>query len=323
MQPIRIVLAAALLLLGLDALPATKVDEGMTTGPTRDGRSLKRVSRAFTEDPVYYFIYMKDHKPGPSSTRCVIKGPKGDILVDETEQFEDDDTEFYLTCGVDGDEKELDAGTYTFTQYLNGELVGERAIPVESKPWFHLSLRKQFKWALGALAGVILAIFWVRKKIWGDKTIDKAFPSKEGAVLAEARAAAGGGSAGTGVFMKDPAPPPKPAEPTPDDLYKKFKAVLAVDANAKPMRPEDVLPIVKSARAAGDSKTAIAAVRGFDKVNPGHALIPDVYLMSAKIMAEDLKNFDMARKVLEHMIAKYPGHYLANEARRDLKALPA
>ncbi len=83
-----------------------------------------------------------------------------------------------------------------------------------------------------------------------------------------------------------------------------------------------MLPVAKAARAAGDSKTAVAAVRGFDKAFPAHALIPDVFVFSAKVLAEDFKNNDMARKILEHVIAKYPGHYLAQEAKTYLKGMP-
>lgn len=323
MVRITTIVLALLSMTTTGANAATKVDEGFTTGISRDGRSLKRVARASTDDPVYYFIALGDHKGGPASSRCVVKGgPKGETLVDDTDTWDDQETDVLLFCGMDGDEKELDEGNYTFTLYLNGEQVGERSIGVDKKPFFKLNVFEKFKWALGALAAVILAIYWVRKKLYGDKTIDAAFPPKEAAAVANARASVVIGSNIAGGAMA-PREPAKPAEPTPDDLLKKFKAILAIDPAAKPMRPEDVLPIVKAARAAGDSKTAVAAVRGFDKANPGHALIPDVYIVSAKIMAEDLKNFGMARKVLEHLIGKYPGHYLAQEARRDLKDLPS
>jgi len=72
-----------------------------------------------------------------------------------------------------------------------------------------------------------------------------------------------------------------------------------------------------------DPSAAIAALRGFDKLNPGHSAIPEVYLLSAQILAEDLKNTAMARKILEHILAKFPGHHVAQEAKRCLQALPA
>ena len=72
-----------------------------------------------------------------------------------------------------------------------------------------------------------------------------------------------------------------------------------------------------------DPNAAIGAMRGFDKLNPGHSAIPEVYLLSAQIMAEDLKNTAMARKILEHVLAKHPGHHVAQEAKRYLQTLPA
>lgn len=72
-----------------------------------------------------------------------------------------------------------------------------------------------------------------------------------------------------------------------------------------------------------DSNAAVAALRGFDKLYPAHSAIPEVYLLSAQIMAEDLKNNAMARKILEHIMAKYPGHHVAPEAKRYLQTLPA
>ncbi len=96
-----------------------------------------------------------------------------------------------------------------------------------------------------------------------------------------------------------------------------------MDKAARIANPDDVLPVAKAARAAGDPNTAVAAVRGFDKAFPGNTLIPDVFVFSAKLMAEDLKNTDMARKILEHVVAKYPGHYLAQDAKKYLTSLPS
>jgi hypothetical protein len=144
----------------------------------------------------------------------------------------------------------------------------------------------------------------------------KAFPEK--AAKGAARVEIGSRVAAGGIA----APAAAAAAPTVDDQLKSFKARLAADANFRLARAEDVLPIARAARAAGDSKAAVAAVRGFDKAFPGHALIPDVFVFSAKVLAEDFKNNDMARKILEHVIARYPGHYLAQEARNYLKEMP-
>jgi outer membrane protein assembly factor BamD (BamD/ComL family) len=109
--------------------------------------------------------------------------------------------------------------------------------------------------------------------------------------------------------------------PDPADALRAFKASLAANPAFRLSDPDQVLPLAKAARAAGDPQTAVAAVRGFDKVFPGHALVPEVYFFSAKLMAEDLKNPDMAKKILQHLVTKYPGHYLAQEAKRYLQSM--
>ena len=66
----------------------------------------------------------------------------------------------------------------------------------------------------------------------------------------------------------------------------------------------------------------MAVLRGFDKLFPGNEAIPEVYVFSAKLMAEDLGNAEMARKILEHVLQKYPGHFVAQEAKKYLQSMP-
>ena len=318
-------LAAATAPLAVPA--ATKIDDGISTGLTRRG-SLNRVDAAHTDDAIYYWIKL-DENPGPkATTRCVVTGGRmGTTLVDETDKVDEGEGEGYLFCGVDGDEEEVEAGRYTFTIYLDKEKLGEKSLDVTKRSfWSTLTTRKKYRYMMGALSLAIIAFFWVRKKFFGDKTFDKAFKAtfRKDEVAAEAAAGVAigskvvGGVPAQGATAKPAAPPP----PTPDEQYKAFKAKLAADANFRIAKAEEVLPIAKAARAAADPKTAVAAVRGFDKAFPGHALIPDVFVFTAKVLIEDFKNFDMARKILEHVVAKYPGHHVAQEARNLLKTLP-
>ena len=204
------------------------------------------------------------------------------------------------------------------------ELVSERKIAIESNSLFgKMTMKKEAKYAIGGLAVLFLAVYWVRKKLAGDHEGAAEVLAPAGEVRARrdpvvigARLQAEAAAQAGGTFERKP----QPAEP-PDRLAV-FKKSLAVDPAFRPTRAEDVLPIAKEARAAGDAHTAIAALRGFDKVHPGHELVPDVYFFSARLMAEDLKNTAMARKVLEHLVQKYPGHYLAQEAKRYLTSLP-
>jgi hypothetical protein len=196
--------------------------------------------------------------------------------------------------------------------------VSEQSLLVEKPGFFSswkVSRRKQYKYMMGALALVIIGVVWIRRKMAGDhRGAAEVFRSDKAPPIARENVTIGSRVAGGGAAVAAAA-----AAPPPDPLAT-FKKRLGVDP-AYRLPPEEVLPVAKAARAAGDPQTAIAALRGFDKANPGHALIPDVYLFSAKLMAEDLGNKDMARKVLEHLVAKYPGHHLAQDARGYLKAM--
>jgi tetratricopeptide (TPR) repeat protein len=223
-------------------------------------------------------------------------------------------------------------------------------------------LRKKWKYMMGGLAVVILGTYWIRRKMTGDtrslKQILGGESSSERAVQDAIAIGTKSGAAVPPIAARVPAAPKvdegaelrkmgaqlqtllaQPDKSKGLDLGARyiglalktgkeaealegFKRCLAANPSFRLAQPEEVLPLAKVARAANDPNAAVAAVRGFDKANPGHALIPDVYLFSAKLMAEDLKNIDMARKILQHILAKYPGHYLAQEAKRYLQSLP-
>ena len=353
----------ALLLLCADAAALTKMRDGFATMLVTDGVSLiprNPVNRAIVGDDVIYWIQWKE--PVPKSTlRCVVTGPDTDI--DETQNFAEAEGEGFSVCGMGTED--ADAGTYTFVQYLDGEKVGEKQILVEKEPLFgKLSLRKKWKYMMAALGAVILAVYWVRRKMTGDtRSLKQVLGGESAAERAITDAIAIGAKAGGGVVVppiaaRAPAPPPvdegaelrklgmqfdtmiaqadkaKALElgaryiglllksSKESEALKVFKACLAANPAFRLAQPEDVLPLAKAARAAKDANAAVAAVRGFDKAFPGNALIPDVYLFSAKLMAEDLGNVEMARKILQHVMTKYPGHYLAQEAKRYLQSLP-
>jgi TolA-binding protein len=106
-----------------------------------------------------------------------------------------------------------------------------------------------------------------------------------------------------------------------EDAVKAFEQCTAIDPAFRLAAAEQVLPLAKAALEAGNVPTAISALRGFDKKYPGHALIPDVYVFSAKLMAEKMGQVETARKILQHIVERFPGHHLAQEARRTLKDL--
>ena len=92
----------------------------------------------------------------------------GSVIYDNVGDYEDSRPECYSACGVEFEE----GGNYTFAQYVNDEKVGEAAIAVTQPSFWkelwgdyrHKSVYRQFKWALGLLAGVVLGVGWIVKK---------------------------------------------------------------------------------------------------------------------------------------------------------------
>ena len=337
-----------------DAL--TKMREGFATMVVTDGTSLmprNPVRQARGGDDVYYWIQWQE--PVPKSTlRCVIKGPDADL--DDTELFAEAEGEGFSICGMGTEDS--DAGTFVFTQYLDGEKVGEMSILVEKRPLFKMSLREKWKWMTTLLALVIIVSYWVWRKVTGDarslkqvlggeSRVDQPIPgvvigSRVGGAAQAATNAAPPETDDAEVLRKlgvqfrwlmGQSDKPKALDAGRQYLgllmkakngaeaLKVFKECLAKDPAFKLAQAEEVLPLAKAARAAGDGAAAVAAVRGFDKSFPGSALIPDVFIFSAKLLAEDLGRRDMAKGILEHVVQKYPGHYLAQEAKRYLKSM--
>ncbi len=355
------VLVALVLLASPDASAATKVREGFATMVVTDGTSLmprNTVTRAHGGDDVYHWVQWKEPVPR-SNLRCVVKGP--DIDLDETQNFAEAEENGYSICGIGTEDS--DGGTFTFTQYLDGEKVSELSITIEKEPFFKLSLRRKWKWMMGGLAMIALAGYWVRRKITGDKRsfsqvlggeAPEQTPEAKGPIVIGSRV---GESAQAQVPMTVMAPKTDEAEDlrklgqqyqmfiaqadkskglelgrrylglllkarNDSEAVKVFKECIAADPAFRLAQAEEVLPLAKAARAAGDPQTAGRALRGFDKAFPGHGLIPEVYVFSAKLMAEDLRNPEMARKILRHVLDKHPGHFIAQEAKRYLNSMP-
>jgi hypothetical protein len=352
---------AALVLLGSTEVSAapTKLRQGFASMVITDGVSLiprNAVTRARGGDDVIFWIQWQD--PVPLSTlRCVVKGPGTDI--DETENFAEAKGKGFSICGMESEAS--DDGTFHFTQYLDGQMVGEQSITIDKEPFFS-SRRKKWKWIAGGVGFFILGVYWIRRRATGDTRSLKQVMGGESQATVAVRDAIAIGShrdGGTQSMAAGKVAPPKTDE-APDlrklgmqfemsmaqadkskglelgrrylglllkernesEAVKVFKACVAEDPAFRPAQAEEVLPIAKAARAAGDPQAAVAVLRGFDKSYPGHGLIPDIYMFSAKLMAEDLRNTEMARKILQHILDKYPGHYIAQEAKRYLQSMP-
>lgn len=219
----------------------------------------------------------------------------------------------------DGDLRIVDNGPQPGEVTKAGSATKEKKTP----------LYKQFKYGLGILAVVVLAIFWIRRRASGDKRSlddmlhEHAQPPPMDAAGIMAQAARKQGRAAPAAPAIDPNDPVgsllKAGKG--EEAVRKFEGCIAADAAFRLPHAEHVLPLAKAALAAGNLQVAVGAVRGFDRKYPGHELIPDVYMFSAKLMAERLGNGDMARKLLQVVMERYPGHHLAQEAKRTLQAM--
>ena len=88
--------------------------------------------------------------------------------------------------------------------------------------------------------------------------------------------------------------------------------------------PRDVdliAPLAQAAVRLGKPQLAGLLIKGFDKKYAVHADIPKVYLIGAQLMAEWGGKPDEARRILEHLLKRYPSDSIAAEAGRYLQVL--
>jgi hypothetical protein len=91
----------------------------------------------------------------------------------------------------------------------------------------------------------------------------------------------------------------------------------------QPAAAELVVPLARRALERGRYEQAGALLRGFDKRWPGHADLPEVYLLGARVLGEGARNEAGARRLFEHLVASHPDTPAAAQARRHLAALAA
>jgi len=84
----------------------------------------------------------------------------------------------------------------------------------------------------------------------------------------------------------------------------------------EPRKLELVVPLARSALAAGKPTLAAQLIRGFDKRHRMHPDIPHVYLLGAQVMLEGGAPPEQALRMVEHVVANFPEHPAATEAKR-------
>jgi tetratricopeptide (TPR) repeat protein len=100
-----------------------------------------------------------------------------------------------------------------------------------------------------------------------------------------------------------------------------YEQAVARRADWTPRTIDNIVPLAQAALRSGKAQLAGALIKGFDKKYPNHADIPRAYLVGAQIMAEHAGKPAEARRILEHLLAKYPNAETGVEAGRYLQVL--
>jgi tetratricopeptide (TPR) repeat protein len=99
-----------------------------------------------------------------------------------------------------------------------------------------------------------------------------------------------------------------------------FKSVREVDASFMP-DADSTLPLAKAAVAARELPVAVSLLSGFDKRHPGHADIPAVYFLAARVSTEHLSQDAKAIAILKVLLHRYPKAAVSAEAQNYLLVL--
>lgn len=99
-----------------------------------------------------------------------------------------------------------------------------------------------------------------------------------------------------------------------------LKKLRELDANFAP-EADSILPLAQEALAAKNLALAVGLVKGFDKRFPGHADIPGVYFLGARISSEHLSQDEKAIAILKVLLQRYPEAGVAEEAKKYLTVL--
>jgi tetratricopeptide (TPR) repeat protein len=88
-----------------------------------------------------------------------------------------------------------------------------------------------------------------------------------------------------------------------------------------PRQAEAIAPLARGALQKGRPQLAATLIRGFDKKNPNHPDIPQIYFVGAQLMAETAHQPDEARRILKYLLQRYGSDSVAAEAGRYLEVM--
>jgi TolA-binding protein len=91
-------------------------------------------------------------------------------------------------------------------------------------------------------------------------------------------------------------------------------------------QPEDgdvILPVATAAMQMREFDVAAGLLRGFDRRHPQHKDTPAVFFLGARLLSEQSRQHEKAAQILRAVLAHFPDHDVAAEARTYLKVLEA
>ena len=100
-----------------------------------------------------------------------------------------------------------------------------------------------------------------------------------------------------------------------------LQRMRGIDANFTVPDAGAVLPLAEAAKARRNAPLAMEMIKGFDKKNPNHRDIPNIYFLAARILSESQHDDVQAMRILQAMIARYPEASVVKEATNYLAVL--
>lgn len=91
---------------------------------------------------------------------------------------------------------------------------------------------------------------------------------------------------------------------------------LGLDPEFRPQDPAHTYELARAASQSHRAKLALSLLRGFDKRNPRHPQVPAALLLYAQVLSEPFHKDKEALLLLKALLARFPDHELAGEARQ-------
>jgi tetratricopeptide (TPR) repeat protein len=107
------------------------------------------------------------------------------------------------------------------------------------------------------------------------------------------------------------------------DALEALRELHAIDEDFRLEDAEASVPLAQLAMRDGARELAVGLVDGFDRRFPGHAAMPTMYFLGARLLSEHWQKHAQAAQMIRGVIAHYGDHAVADEARAYLVALDA